>query len=48
MQIPKKLVYISVIKKGVEVLKVPVRSMEMVVGFSQTVDEDTSVTLAVE
>ena len=45
---PKKLVYISVVKNGSEVLKTPVRSVEMVVGFSQVVDENTSVTLAVE
>lgn len=48
MRMPTKLVYISVIKDGTEVIKSPVRSMEQIIGMSQLVDEHTSVTLAVE
>lgn len=43
-----KMVYMSVFENGELKLKRPVRSVEMVVGVSQLVDENTSITLSVE
>ena len=45
---PRKQVFISLVQDGKVVFKTPVRSIEHVVGMSQNVDENTSLTMAVE
>lgn len=44
----RKQVFISLIQDGMVVFKTPVRSVEHVVGMSQCIDENTSLTMAVE
>ena len=45
---PRKQVFISLVQNGEVVFKTPVRSVEHVVGMSQCIDENTSLTMAVE